>query len=374
MNGTHDIFFGFQKKNISKSRIYSEKPEQNHWAWHFLLLIAAMFVLLSQSINQEFVKHWIIAVVHSSSIKQKYFDLAKLGLLGLAAGCIVLWFLRKIISDDWHGTVARWRKIPPRVDASAIIPEVNFSCFKKNLWLLLSIWIVGVGISLIPGYEAWADRLTIERGVFETLTVVCYLFSGLVALKLVLPLFRRNAPGGLFRWWLLGLASGCLFIALEEINWGELYFHNMSGDFIRQCNAQNDVSLHNIALPFIGTYWANGLSHFIAICGGVLLPIIIWISKSFRRGMLAGQVPLPPWISQAYFFVAAIIPQDNVLQLQRSNIPSELREITIAMGVAIWLWYMMQNRRKVSKGLEIQFSLVNEVKPPNGRPLRHDII
>jgi len=62
--------------------------------------------------------------------------------------------------------------------------------------------------------------------------------------------------------------------------------------------------------------------------------------------MLALEVPLPPWISQAYFFVAALIPLDNVIKLQRANIPSELREVIIAIGITIWLWYTMQHRSK----------------------------
>jgi hypothetical protein len=274
-------------------------------------------------------------------------DFGRLGLLVIAGGCIVFWSLRKIITDDWREAVVRWREISSRVDASAIIPVINSSCIKRILWLLLPIWMAGVTISLIPGYEAWANRLTIEKGVFETLTVICYLFSGLAALKLVLPHFRRNAPRGLRRWCLLWLAIGCLFIAGEETNWGELYFQYKAGELIRQINYQDDVSLHNIPLPFIGRWWANDLSHLIAVCGGVLLPFLIWVSKSFRRLMLAIDVPLPPWVSQAYFFVAAIIPQDHVIKLQRANIPSELREITIAIGVAIWLWCMMENRHKV---------------------------
>ncbi len=355
------------------SKNYLVKPKRNYYAWHLLILIAAMFLLISQCADEEFLKRWLIAVLNMSDINQKYLHLFRFGLLVLAGELIVLWSLRKLVTDDLRKAVERWRESPSQVDASEIMPAIHSAYINRILWLLISIWIVGVTISLIPGYEGWAARLTEECGVFETLTVVCYLFSGLLALKLVLPFFRRNAPGGLLRWWLIGLTFGCLFIAFEEINWGDLYFHYKTSDFIRQCNAQNDVSLHNIPLPFLGTWWANNLSQFIAICGGVLLPILIWISKYFRRGMLASEAPLPPWISQAYFFVAAIIPQDNVLQLQRSNIPSELREITIAIGVVIWLslWYKMQNRREVSEGLKIQFSLVNEVNLQNRQLIRH---
>jgi len=339
-------FFGFKKKYISQSKNDLKEPKRNHWAWHLLLVLAALFVFFSQSINQMPVKHLLIVLIHSGGIKQKYFDLVKFGLLGLAGGCVALWFFRKMITEDLRRTVVRWREIPYRVYASDVIPEVHSSWLNKSLWLLLAVWIVGVTISLIPGHEGWAARLTVEDGVFETLTVICYLFSAVIAFKLILPLFRHNSSKGFLRWWLLALALGCLFSAGEETNWGDLYFHYNSFEYIRHVNVQHDISLHNIPLPYVGTYWENKLLLILAICGGVLLPILTHASNFFRRCMMALEFPLPPWISQAYFFVAALIPSDQVIKLKRANIPSELREITIAIGIAIWLWYTMKNRPK----------------------------
>ena len=334
---------------MNKLKKYLAKGERTHWAWHLFLLAAVILMIEGQINGGRFIKHCLIIILHLDGIKQKYIDVLKLGLLVLSAGCLVLWFLRKIITDDWRGTVAQWREIPSRVDSFAIIPAIHSSWLKKTLLLLLPIWTVGVTISLIPGYDAWAARLTEESGVFQTLTVVCYLFSAIVAFKLILPLFRRNAPKGLLRWWLLALALGCLFVAGEEINWGDLYLHYKSVELIKQVNFQHDVSLHNTPLPFIGIHGFNSLSRILAIFGGILLPCLIWFSNFFRRCMWAIEAPLPPWISQAYFFVAAIIPPDfpldSVIKLQRQNIPSELREITIAIGIAIWLWYAMKNRK-----------------------------
>jgi hypothetical protein len=327
----------------------SPKSKQTHQVWHVLLLVAGLLALSALIFDDAFVKRWFTAYQQLSEKRQYYLDFFRLGLFVIAGGCIVLWSLRKIISDDWRAAVLRWGDISPRIKASAIMPVIHFSGIKVFLWLFLPIWMIGVIISLIPGYETWASRLTEEKGVFETFTVICYLFSGPAALYLVLTCFKRNALMGLRRWWLLGLAFGCLFIAGEEINWGALYFHYEVGGLIRQINAQNDVSLHNIPLPFIGTSWANDLSQLIAVCGGILLPFLIWVSNLFRRLMVVCEAPLPPWISQAYFFVAAIIPQDGLIKLQRANIPSELREITIAMGVTIWLYCMLENQLKVKR-------------------------
>jgi len=286
MNDRCGSLFGFKKKNIINSKYHTEKSERTHWAWHLFLVLAVMFAIVSQDTDHGVVKHWLIGTLHSSGIKEKYLELLEFGLLGLSAGCIVLWFLRKTISSDWRGTVDRWRKLPSRVDASMVIPKGDDSWLKTILWVLLAVWAVGVSISLIPGYEGPAARLTVENGVFETHTVVCYLFSLIVTLKLLISLIKRNASKGFLRWWLLVLAFGCLFVAGEETNWGDLYFHYKSLGFIRQVNAQHDISLHNIPLPFVGTYWENKLLLILAICGGVFLPLLIRVSNFFRRCML----------------------------------------------------------------------------------------
>lgn len=334
---------------MSRSRNFFVKPKQIHWIWHFLLVAAGLLVLSALIFNDAFVKQWFTAYHQLSDKRQYYLDFFRLGMLVVAGGCIVVWFLRKIITEDWRGAVLRWKAISSRVKVSAITPAIHSSGINRSLWLFLPIWIIGVIVSLIPGYETWAGYLTEEKGIFETTTVICYLFSGLAALYLVFPYFKRNSPRSLRRWWLIGLAFGCLFIAGEEINWGELYFRYEAGELIRQINAQKDVSFHNIPLPFIGTWWANDLSQIIAVCGGILLPFLICVSNLFRRSMLAIEAPLPPWISQAYFFVAAVIPQDGVIALQRENIPSELREITIAIGVTIWLYCLMENHLKLKR-------------------------
>jgi len=304
---------------------------------------------LAALILDEASVRWFIAVLRDSIKKQYSLHLFRLGLLVLAGGCIALWCLRKIIADDWRAAVLRWKDISTRVDVSAVIPAIQSSFAKKILWLFLPIWMVAVTICLIPGYESMTASLTREKGIFETLTVILYCFSGLIAFKLAISHFGHNSPRGFFRWWLLGLAFGCLFIAAEESNWGAMYFHYKAGDLIRQINYQNEVGFHNMRLPFIGAWWAEDTLHLIAACGGVLLPLLIWLSNFFRRAMLAIEAPLPPWISQAYFLVATLIPWDHLIELQRGNTSSELREVTVSIGVAIWLWCTMQNRLKMDR-------------------------
>jgi len=330
--------------NIDVDKDLSCHSGKTHWAWHLLLGASGMLILIALIFNNAFVERWFSSDHSITDDGEKYLIFFRYGLLVMAAGCVVLWTLRKKITNYFRAAVEMWKERPSDIDASSVVPSMHPAGLKQVLLLILSLWTVFVVISLVPGYETWAADLTVENGVTETLTVIFYLFAGVMAIILAVQSLRHNSRNIFFHLWLFGLAAGCLFVAVEETNWGDLYLHYKSGEFIRTINYQHDVSLHNIALPFIGSYWENKLLQIMAICAGVLLPLMIRFSKSFHRLLWVVEFPTPPWMGQACFFVAALIPQDKVIQLKISNIPSELREVTIAFGVAIWLWATSKNR------------------------------
>ncbi len=317
---------------------------KTHWTWHLLFGVSGMLILIALIFNDAFVERWFSSDHSITDDGKKYLNFFRYGLFVMAAGCIVLWTLRKKITGYFEAAVELWKESPSNINASSVVPSMYPAGLKKVLLLILSLWTIFVVISLVPGYETPAAHLTEENGVTETLTAIFYFFAGVMAIILAVQSLRGNSRNVFFHLWLFGLAAGCLFVAAEETNWGDLYLHYKSGEFIRTINYQHDVSLHNIALPFIGNYWENDLLQILAICAGVLLPLMIRFSKSFRRLLWAVEFPTPPWLSQACFFVAALIPQDKVIQLQQANIPSELREFTISFGVAIWLWATSKNR------------------------------
>ena len=334
--------------NKSKSCLVKPDPVQVHQSWHLLFLSAGILVLVAVIVNDIFVEHWFSPDGHITEEGRNNLNVLRLGLVLISGGCILLWTFRKNITIDFLEAVDQWRNSSSQVGIATIVPSTQPEGLQRVLWLILLFWIAGLTISLIPGYDTFAARWTVENGVFENLTVLCYLFAGFISLRLATPYLRRNSLKGLNRWFFLGMVACFLFVAMEETNWGELYFQYKVAEFIRLGNYQGEVSLHNISLPFFGKYWANDLLRIIAFCGGVVLPVMICFSKFFRRLVSATEAPLPPWLSQAYFFVAALIPHDNV-QLQRHNMPSELREITIAVGVAIWLWTIKRGCRNVCR-------------------------
>ncbi len=328
---------------------------RTHWTWHLLFLTSGLLVVTALFLN-ELVVRWFSHDGHISDEGINYLNLFRIVVFALAGGCIVLWSLRKTITCDFRETFDRWKRVPNRLVTSTIIPSVSPVGLKRILWLLMPLWFVGISINLIPGYEAWSAYLIREKGVFQTITVVCYVFAGIISLRLAISSLRSDSKRGLLHWWLFGLAGFCLFVAAEEINWGELYFGYEFAEFIRQSNYQNQVSLHNVGMPFYGSYWANDLSHIAAVGGGILLPLVIRYSMYFRRLIWAVGAPLPPWLSQACFLFAALIPQDSLLDLQPENIPSEIREITISFGIAIWLWCSMKSNLRNINNVQKEYT------------------
>jgi hypothetical protein len=89
-------------------------------------------------------------------------------------------------------------------------------------------------------YRAWIES---EQGLVENLTALVLIPAigfGLVA-------FRRR--GALPAWWLgpwlLLLVAGSVYIALEELSWGQQWFGWATPDWAAAVNDQGETNLHN---------------------------------------------------------------------------------------------------------------------------------
>jgi hypothetical protein len=253
--------------------------------------------------------------------------------------CLVPWMLRRVLSHDWRTAWTR-RAYHAAPSISGLIPTLVPRWFGRSLWLALILWIAWVAWSMTMN-DRLAARLTLENGLLQDLTVLCYAAAALLLFSLTLPALRPTTAPNLRRWWLLMLAFGCLGVAGEEINWGQSVVEYDTPEFLARTNIQQEVSLHNIELPGLpGRHWSNDVLWGISLLGGIAIPISLLASERIRRLTWITEVPLPPWISQGYFLAAAIIPRDGAMlgRLSRDNILSELREVTIALAMLIWAW------------------------------------
>ncbi|HEX2055820.1 MAG TPA: hypothetical protein VHF07_04965 [Nitrospiraceae bacterium] len=302
-----------------------------HWLWH--VLIATAVLLLGMA-----------ALLYHVRPAPRYLDPARQQLLTTlclmtGVACLVPWILRRTLARDWQSTWMRHahRTTPP---VGELIPTLPRIWLQPVLWLTLALWITWVTWSLAID-DALAAALTIENGLLQDLTVVCYAAAAFLMFRSALKSLSRKALPNLRRWWLLLLALGCVGVAGEEINWGQSVVQYETPAFLTETNIQQEVSLHNLELPGLpGRHWSNEVLWGISLLGGVGIPISLLASTQLRRLAWITELPLPPWASQGYFLAAALIPRDGDMlgRLSRDNIPSELREVTIAVAMLIWAW------------------------------------
>ena len=110
--------------------------------------------------------------------------------------------------------------------------------------------------------------------------------------------------------WLLGLALGSLFLAGEELSWGEHLFGFAGPEAIKAINAQSEFNTHNLA--FINEY-----SHIIGLTllfsYFVVLPLLVESLKSVRAVVQYLSLPVPSlkltllYIVAVFFFRAFLL-------------------------------------------------------------------
>lgn len=267
--------------------------------------------------------------------------LYRFGLVFTAVLVTVLWVTWRPIVRHFsryaihRGQVADPTMLSPRRLAGGALPRR----VQIVLWIALAVWFVAVEVSFYSRIE-WPRFFQGEYGVLENGTVVLYLLAGIFALVLA---FRRGGQGaaiGFHRWWMALLAAFCILVALEETNWGQVYFHFRTPELIDRVNYQHDFSLHNIwlppHLPLPQGYWANVLLWWLALAGA-FGPSVLWVSRRLRRVIWEWEVPVPSLLARGFFAAAVLIPHDRMMFGWQMR-PSEMREFSLAVAFALWVY------------------------------------
>lgn len=311
-----------------------------HWSWHALLLLALLMACMAVFFHGQ--------SVEEPSLTEARQRLLYLGCMIMGLGSLTLWLLRHALSRDWSASISR--DVPSSdVEVRHIGPRNFPRSLEVVLRCLLLLWASWISWSLLRD-DRLAAQLTLENGLLQDATVIFYVIATFFFLGSLSRTVTCGAQAGLTKWWFLLLSIGCLGVAGEEINWGQSVLPYATPDFLARTNIQQEVSLHNIELPgFGGRHWSNAVLWVISLFGGIMLPLLLLLSRWARRLMVALDIPVPPWMSQAFFLVAAVIPPDGTLlgRLTRDNIPSELREVTVACAMMIWGWAWWRQRRTI---------------------------
>ncbi len=211
------------------------------------------------------------------------------------------------------------------------------------LWLPLAcLLFLSVSSLLAPAwYEVWVNR---EDHGIELAQLVCITLALLVALA-GLPLAWRRAPRWAFAWLLLA-ALCCLYVAGEEMSWGQHFFGWATPPEWARINDQNETNLHNTSS------WFDQKPRFLlglAVgLGGIGVPLLALRRPDLRQGRLA--LILPPLIGLPLAGIAMLVGAvwlfDNLRGRGSFFVrPSEVQELYF---YAFVLLYLVVLRRRLA--------------------------
>ena len=123
-------------------------------------------------------------------------------------------------------------------------------------------------------------------------------------------------------WFLALVALFCLFVAGEEISWGQRLLGFQSPTFFQEQNFQQEVNLHNVVATALRKLALKGL-----IAGyGIVLPLVVLVGL-VRRGMDRLGIVSPP-VALAPSFLAILI----TYQLYPWKFTGELVEVMLGLA------------------------------------------
>jgi hypothetical protein len=142
-------------------------------------------------------------------------------------------------------------------------------------------------------------------------------------------LWRTRAAGRLHSMALVGLALFCLFVAGEEISWGQRLLGFRPAALFLENNHQQESNLHNLLKGIFETRW---MVFLVAAAYGVVAPYLAYVTRWPRA--LAAPLGLIPWFA-AVAFLEFSYPYDLV---------GELAELVLGM---LFLADIMERRRRL---------------------------
>lgn len=190
-------------------------------------------------------------------------------------------------------------------------------------WLLLSR----------PATRTPMRKLLVENGPVELLTFACLLVAGVLALALVRRLDRRGEPA-LVRRFGVAFGVGLLFVALEEIAWGQHLLGFSTPELLRELNRQGETTLHN--LPAL-----HGRTEVLRLMFGVggLVGVALRHSPVWRP--VAAPRALLPWFAVIAGHAACDLYADFLPVPRHANFllwsTAELVELLIAIAALLYV-------------------------------------
>jgi len=166
----------------------------------------------------------------------------------------------------------------------------------RHEWFSLCLLVIFSLASIFPSicYLAYGyipDFWLSEGGLYESVGAAACFIAGLFGLwcfKVALSKKMR-----LHAFWLLLLSLACLFIAGEELSWGQHIFNYEPPTSITSNNFQGEFNLHNSKLIQSGNNELSSIFFKLLMLYFILLPMLLEVFPTIDRCVKQIMIPVP---------------------------------------------------------------------------------
>jgi hypothetical protein len=209
-------------------------------------------------------------------------------------------------------------------------------------WVFVSIFIILLNHNDTFMFAWW---MLSENKPIEILTFIIAFFSFILGVKKCRLTFDLNYPRYIIIFYAL-FSLVMLFIAMEEIAWGQQFFNFETPKIIKQYNSQDEFTLHNISIIQGNNEWLR-LLFGISVGIGVYFNHYAYLKKISVPNLLTG------WVMLIVIHALIDIYNDYVPIQQQFDLTirflTEVFEFLIAMlaliYIALKLW---ENKAEIS--------------------------
>ena len=202
-------------------------------------------------------------------------------------------------------------------------PEVNLFPIYYLFFIYGFIYILPFGGNIVG--LSWFNLLKLEDGPLEWLQFAEYFISSLFGIFIFIKSNKKKSLNSL-NWLIFSLF--CLFIAAEEISWGErITGFNLNS--LTEISIQSETNLHN--LPFFHNYFLDPI--LIVIC--IFLGWIGWRKWPYLDSIPSKRLSLFFLITALYIFYYEI---SWALTIDHIRNDLEIYEFLLSTGIFLHFW------------------------------------
>lgn len=216
---------------------------------------------------------------------------------------------------------------------SPSVPSLHIGEHLIYAMILLTIVIGTILAQSAP--DILESYYLVEDGILEWLTVALLLFLAGICIHRALRL--RSVRPTLYPVALAVLASAFIFVAGEEISWGQRILSIETPHWLEKHNQQREITVHNLV---VGDVSINHLvfGQLLTVSLVLYMFVLPWIAdRSLRANRLVERLglPLPTRLQALVFFPAAFLPE---LLVDSPQADEMVETCALLMFAAIFLY------------------------------------